>query len=344
MQISQISALNRPQNVSNKRNIASRSITFEGLKTPKTKSMFVFDLDGTLATATTEQLKTIFNKAKSCNSEMVYATGRTFKEFFKLQNKMANKGIELPIPNYLIANNGQFLYENIDGVLIENLAYQEQLIQKTNYNRDIVTQIMRKFAKSDRYKYTQAELNTLKNLNEVKISDPEFFDSKISYYEWNPSKNMAEYFLAHDINIEEFKKEVVDALAQKGCKVKFRENHYSKPVMDACNESILLQANTLRRFEDGSMNALFLCAADKSDGIDFIRKSKGINFSEILMAGNDDNDIPMAKLAQKGAKFICLNDASTRLINYCKNLKENVLVAVKNGADAIIEGLEVFTK
>ena len=92
------------------------------------------------------------------------------------------------------------------------------------------------------------------------------------------------------------------------------------------------------------MNALFLCAADKSDGIDFIRKSKGINFSEILMAGNDDNDIPMAKLAQKGAKFICLNDASTRLINYCKNLKENVLVAVKNGADAIIEGLEVFTK
>ena len=35
-------------------------------------------------------------------------------------------------------------------------------MQKTNYNRDIVTQTMRKFAKSDRYKYTQAELNTLK--------------------------------------------------------------------------------------------------------------------------------------------------------------------------------------
>ena len=115
MQIIPINALNKSQNVSNKRNIASRNITFKGLKTPKTKSMFVFDLDGTLATATTEQLKTIFNKAKSCNSEMVYATGRTFKEFFKLQNKMANKGIELPIPNYLIANNGQFLYENIDG-------------------------------------------------------------------------------------------------------------------------------------------------------------------------------------------------------------------------------------
>lgn len=311
---------------------------------PKTKSMFVFDLDGTLATATTEQLKTIFNKAKSCNSEIVYATGRTFKEFFKLQNKLANKGVDLPLPNYLIANNGQFLYENIDGIMVENLAYQEQLIQNTNYDREIVTQVMRDFAKSDKYRYTDAELNTLSNLNEVKLSDPEFFDSRITYYEWNPSKNMAEYFLAHDINLEEFKKEIVETLADKDCRVKFRENHYSKPIMDACNESILLQSNSLRRFKDGSMNALFLCAADKSDGIDFIRKNKEIDFSEILMAGNEDNDIPMAKLAQKGAKFICVNDASSRLLDYCNSIKENIFVALKNGADAILEGLEVFTR
>lgn len=344
MQITQITQLNNIQNITNKRNLAKRNISFEGLKVPNTKSMFVFDLDGTLATATTEQLKTIFNKAKSCNSEMVYATGRTFKEFFKLQNKLAGKGVDLPLPNYLIANNGQFLYENIDGVMIENLAYQEELMHKTNYNREIVTQVMRDFAKSDKYRYTDAELNTLANLNEVKLSDPEFFDSRITYYEWNPSKNMAEYFLAHDINVEEFKKEVVETLAEKGCRVKFRENYYSKPIMDACKDSILLQSNTLRRFKDGSMNALFLCAADKSDGIDFIKKNRGINFSEILMAGNEDNDIPMAKLAQKGAKFICLNDASSRLLDYCNSVKENIFVALKNGADAIIDGLEVFTK
>ena len=68
---------------------------------------------------------------------------------------MANKGIILPNPNYLIANNGQFLYENIDGLLVENLEYQQQLLQKTNYNRDIVTQTMKDFAKSDKYRYTQ---------------------------------------------------------------------------------------------------------------------------------------------------------------------------------------------
>ena len=344
MQITQITQLNNIQNITNKRNLTNRNISFEGLKVPNTKSMFVFDLDGTLATATTEQLKTIFNKAKSCNSEMVYATGRTFKEFFKLQNKLAGKGVDLPLPNYLIANNGQFLYENIDGVMIENLAYQEELMHKTNYNREIVTQVMRDFAKSDKYRYTDAELNTLANLNEVKLSDPEFFDSRITYYEWNPSKNMAEYFLARDINVEEFKNEIVETLAEKGCRVKFRENHYSKPIMDACKDSILLQSNTLRRFKDGSMNALFLCAADKSDGIDFIRKNRGINFSEILMAGNEDNDIPMAKLAQKGAKFVCLNNASSHLMDYCRSLKENIFVALKNGADAIIDGLEVFTK
>jgi len=344
MQISQITFLNKIQGIKNKKDIIKRDIFFEGLNTPKIKSMFVFDLDGTLATATNEQLKIIFNKAKTCNSEIVYATGRTFKEFLKLQSKMADRGILLPNPDYLIANNGQFLYENIDGLLVENLIYQEQLLQKTHYDRDIVMQIMKDFAKSDKYRYAQAELDTLENLSEVKFSDPEFFDSRISYYEWNPSKNMAEYFLAYDINVDEFKKEVVGALKQKGCNVKFRENHYSKPIMDACRESILLQANPLRRFKDGSMNALFLCAADKSDGIDFIRTNKGIDFSEILMAGNDDNDIPMAKLAQKGAKFICLNDASIRLLDYCRCLKENVFLALKGGAEAIIEGLEVFTK
>ena len=343
MQIQNTTYTNKFQSIKAKRNTAGNNISFRGLKHPETKSMFVFDLDGTLATATTEQLKTIFNKAKSCNSEIVYATGRTFKEFIKLQNKLANKGVNLPDPNYLIANNGQFLYENIGGVMVENLAYQEQLQQKTNYSREVVTQVMKDFAKSDKYRYTQAELNTLANLKEVKLSDPEFFDSRISYYEWNPSKNMAEYFLAHDVNIDVFKKEVTETLAKKGCKVKFRENRYSKPVMDACNKSILLQANSLRRFKDGSMNALFLCAADKSDGIEFIRKNEDIAFCEIVMAGNDDNDIPMAKLARKGAKFICLNDASARLVNCCKNIKENVYIAIKNGAAAIIEGLDVFT-
>lgn len=327
-----------------KRQTSQEKITFKGLTTPRVKSMFVFDLDGTLATASQKQLDFIVNKAKETNSDIIYATGRTLKEFFRLQDKMLSSNKVLPTPDYLIANNGQFLYQNINGQLLEELDYQKLLLNKSNYNREYITETIRKIAESDKYRYTSEQLATLDNLSEVKLSDPEFYNSKISYYEWNPSKNMAEYFLAHDVDLKELKNELNKILFKKGIKVKFRENHYTKPIMDACNKSILLQSNSLRRHPDGSMTALFVCAADKSDGIDYIRKKRGILNSEIIMAGNDDNDIPMAKFTQNGSKFICLADSSKKLIEYCEFMSRNIFLSVENGANGIVEGLKHFLK
>ncbi len=332
------------QNQYKKQTRYKENITFKGLSTPAIKSMFVFDLDGALATASQKQFDFILSKAKETNSDIIYATGRTLKEFFHLQDKMFSANKVLPAPDYLIANNGQFLYKNIGGQLLEELDYQKLLINKSNYNREHVTEAMRKISQTDKYRYTPEQLATLKNLNEVKDSDPVFYNSKITYYEWNPSKNMAEYFLAHDVILKELKKELNQILLKKGIKVKFRENYYTKPIMDACNKSILLQSNSLRRHPDGSMTALFLCAADKADGIDYIRKKRGILNSEIIMAGNDDNDIPMAKFTQNGSKFICLADSSKKLIDYCKSMSGNIFLSVENGANGIIEGLKHFLK
>ena len=319
-------------------------ISFCGLRNPQTKAMFVFDLDGTLATASKKQMLDIFKYAKRKNAQVIYATGRTYKEFVKLQNKLEQNGIIMPNPNYLIANNGQFLYENIDGCLIENIQYQKEIQQRTNYDRDIVTKTMQYLSQSDKYTYSEDELASLDNLQEIQKADPVFYKSKISYYEWNPSQNMAEYFLAHDIDIKALKSEITGLLAQKGIKVRFRENHYTKPIMDACKKSILLQSNKLRRHPDGSMTALFLCAADKAEGIEFIRKNENINYQDILMAGNDDNDMPMANLTNKGANFICLNNSSQRLKNYCLQLKGRIFNSCLEGAKAILDGIKYFTE
>ena len=54
MQIQNTTYTNKFQSIKAKRNTAGNNISFRGLKHPETKSMFVFDLDGTLATATTE--------------------------------------------------------------------------------------------------------------------------------------------------------------------------------------------------------------------------------------------------------------------------------------------------
>lgn len=333
-----ISRINNIPNISYNR--INNPISFKGIKNKDEQSLFVFDLDGTLATANQNRMQLIFEKAKDCNAEIVYATGRTYKEFLKLQNKLLENGVNLPNPKYLIVNNGQFLYENIDGFMVEETDYQTQLRNNTHFDRDIVFQTMKEFSKKEKYRYTDDELNSLPNLDEVKKSDPEFYNSRISYYEWNPSENMTEYFLSYDVDTKELKAEIVDELAKKGIKVRFRENHYTKPIMDACREDILLQSNKLRRHKDGSMTALFLCAADKADGIDYIRKKHKINYSEILMAGNDDNDIPMAGLSIKGANFICLKDSSKSLLDYCTSIKDNIYFSVKNGSDAIIEGIK----
>lgn len=335
--------LNTNNNIYKYNNYQIKQPTFCGLNDPKTKALFVFDLDGTLATASQNQMDTIFKTAKAHNGDIVYATGRTLKEVIKLQQKLKNNSITLPNPDYLITNNGNFLYENIDGILVENIKYQEELQNNTKFNRDIITNTIKRISQRPEYQYKNEELATLSNLEEIKLSDPEFYNSKITYYEWNPSKNMAEYFLSHDINPQNFKKELNEELSKHNIKVKFRENHYTKPIMDACKTSILLQSNPLRRHKDGSMTALFICAGDKSTGIEFIKKLKNIAYSDILMAGNDDNDIPMAKITRKGAKFICLNDASENLITFCKQqFRKNVLLSVKNGADAILNGLETF--
>ena len=308
--------------------------------------MFVFDLDGTLATATPKQLNQIFAKAKNCSADIVYATGRTKKEVVKLQKELLDKGVVLPNPKHLITNNGQYLYDNIDGQMVESLSYQNMIQAKSHYNRDVVTQTMHEIAHSDKYKYSDEELESIPNLQEVKASDPDFYNSKISYYEWNPSPNMSEYFIAHDVDNDELKDEIVGTLSEKNINVKFRDNLYSKKIMDACSDrpEILLQSNNLRRHPNGEMTALFLCAGDKSDGIEFLKNQKGVLYKDILMAGNEDNDIPMANLSEKGAKFICLKDASIRLIDHCAKIKDNIFLSIQNGADAIVSGIKHFTK
>ena len=86
---------------------------------------------------------------------------------------------------------------------------------------------MKKLSQTDKYRYTPEQLATLNNLSEIRNSDPLFYNSRIIFYEWYPSKNMAEYFLAQDVDLAGLKKELNQILSKKGIKVKFRENHYT---------------------------------------------------------------------------------------------------------------------
>lgn len=329
--------------IMNKKN--SNSICFSGLKNSSTKCMFVFDLDGTFAHGTKEELSKIVEIAKQRVANLVYATGRNKKEVEKLQQKLAEKGITLPTPDYLVCNNGQFLYENIDGTLVKNAQYEVQLKAKTNFDGKKIFEIMIGLAHSDKYRFNAPEiqrLEGLENYQQIRENDPSFFTSKITYYEWNASEFMSEYFVASGISLEKLKADIQSELAKTGIKAKFIENRYSKTIMDACNENILLQSHPLRRYSDGSMTALFLCPADKADGVQYLKKQLGVPYNEILMAGNDDNDVSMAQLSKKGAYFICLNNASDKLkqiSNSLKNFVSTLFIVKNDGAKGILDGM-----
>lgn len=326
------------------------SVNFSGLRCPETRAMFVFDLDGTFAHGLNEDILKVLELKKKANAVLTYATGRTLKEVKNLQAKLEAKGIFLPTPDHLITNNGQFIYENIGGELVEDLNWQKQLRETTGFDRSKICRIMYDIAHRSEYAFNKTEykkLLALDNFRQIKETDPDFWDSKISYYEWNASANMVEYFIAAGVDINKFKNTILAEFSKVGIKTKFIDNHYSKPIMDACRPSILLQSHQLRRHPDGSMSVLFLSPADKGDGIEYLGKKLNISRDEIVMAGNDNNDLSMASLVKNGSFFICVSNATEKLKDFANEIKRqikggmtnNVIFTTQEGVKGILEGL-----
>jgi len=99
--------------------------------------------------------------------------------------------------------------------------------------------------------------------------------------------------------------------------------------------------------ENPDHKIMFLAPFNKASGINYLKKDLNIPNEEILLAGNDNNDISMAKLTESGSKFICLNNSSNRLKHVCNKIKEhcdNVYMAMNNGTNGILEGFSNFIK
>lgn len=320
-----------------------RPTHFQGIHAPKAKALFVFDLDGTFAEGTESEIQAILRFQQQKNGILVYATGRTLKEFYKLQAKLKETGGYLPLPQYLITNNGQFLYEQRDGVLIEDKAWERYLQEKTNFNRSIVYDTMKALAHRKEYLLNHKKYEHQVDVKLLQAQDPDFWKSKISYYQWNPSKFMVEFFVSPDIEIEALKAQISEHLNQKGITTKFILNRYPKPIMDACSSDIRLQTQPIRQDQHGTVTALFLCPADKADGVEYIRAKNNIAAPEVILAGNDTNDVSLAHFVQQGAYFIGVGNAHQILLDCIKKLKaqwsNNVIVAKQTGAAGILEGL-----
>lgn len=342
MRISRINSSQQASSINNKKNT---QVQFSGWQQLKSKCLGVFDLDNSLMHGTNEEIKRIIETVSQRNGIKVYATGNTLEQVLSKQKKLASEGIDLPTPDYLISNNGQYIYENIEGFLVKDVQYESMLKSKTNFESKKVFELMKTLANAPKYSFNNQEYNKLTllgNFESIKASDPDFYKSKITHYLWSPSNFMSEYIIAPGVKIKGFQRAIKKELENIGIKTKFIENLYPAKIVDKCPESIKLQSHSLRCNKDGGITAMFLCPADKADGVEYLKRKLNVAYKEILMAGDDDNDISMAKLAKKGAHFVAVNNSSNRLQIACLNVKTKlgtIFISQYEGAKGIIEGM-----
>lgn len=93
--------------------------SFSGVKSPESKGIFAFDLDGTLAKGISESIKEVLKTVEQRNGVLVYATGRSKDEVELLQKELSEKGVDLPSPDFLVAEDGAVIYENVENSLQE---------------------------------------------------------------------------------------------------------------------------------------------------------------------------------------------------------------------------------
>ena len=329
------------------------TVSFSGLKSKGNECLFVFDLDGTFIEGSNEDIKEILMLQKEKQAILTYATGQTLTDFAECQKKLKGKGVILPTPKYLISNNGQFVYENINGKLVQDMNWTHELEMKTNFNRDEIGKTIKSIGQKPEYKFDENTFKKLKrrpDFQERKKIDRDFWNSKISYYEWRASPYMLEYIVSPNTDLDKLQKTIEDNLKSQGRNVKFISNKFDKTIVNECPKNILLKCRPFREDSEGAVTALFVCAADKADGVEYVKNKLKIPDSEILKAGNDTNDISLAESTKSGSFFICVSNAAEKLKEYVIKLKNNAenefpdnLINVKKpGASGIIEGINTI--
>lgn len=323
------------------------SLSFKGLYDKQAPALFVFDLDGTFANGDAEDIKQTINLQKERNASLVYATGRDLGGFKRLQNSLKFKNIELPTPQYLIADDGQFIYKkNSDGELEQDLEWQNIIKQNTGFDEQKVYNTVLKIANRQEYLFKEDDVKRINNLEDVireKNLDKNFLKSKIGYYEWSHSCNKLEFSVSSDVNIPKFLKDINSELNKEGIKPKFITNKADLSTVSEYDRNMILEKEPIRISPDGKINYIFVCAADKAEGVEYVRKKLDIPYNEIVLAGNDGNDISLNKLTDKGSFFICVANATNTLKDFIfKNHSKNTLFAKEDGAKGILEGIKTI--
>lgn len=328
-------------NVANKSNSDKRTVNnnkstyvtnFGGLH-GKSKTLLCLDIDGTFENKL-EKLGDFFNLKKQIKGVLCFNTGRNLEKFYEKQRKLAQKGLILPTPKFLIARNGLYLYEKIGDQLVEHQGYSEKLT--AHFDREKVLDVMNGIAFRPEYL-----------MPGVKCAKPgDFNSSKLCQIEFWPSPRMVQFICDSSIS-DNILRTLKNRFKECDMDVRIIKQSFSKEECELTCTPEQMAVIRPRLNKDNYITQVDISAANKADGVDFLQKQINIPNNEVVMAGNDENDISMAKLTKDEERsFIGVKGRTKNLEKYMRdlvsknnNLRNNLIFATQEGLEGIMEGI-----
>lgn len=317
---------------------------------------YIFDLDKTFALGSDESIHHCYDQIKSQQGLLVYDTARSVDEFKELQENLAQKGVNLPTPDYFIGMSGEKVYTVENGDFIEDADWTKQLLS-TNFT----------------FEKVKKALDTLSSNPEYQIKDALTGNvtSKLyqyTYYNEPKREHYLEYLVAP--GLKNLEKDLDTLLKQENITYRLTHTHFYKKIVDELLEHPVdfkreFGEQIAQKFKDFGIedkekaDVILLSAANKGDAAHYLMNKLGINRENIVTAGDGGND---ASLIDVGKLFICVGNAKKALVEFIEAHKisveeikteagrllsvknddgsrSSVLLAEKDGAEAIDNGL-----
>lgn len=307
----------------------AQCINFKGLTRESTaeKSTYLlaFDLDGTFLECDKKSIEKFMDLSKQRNCKLAYVSGRVLSELDSIREKFAQKGIEIPVPDFFISNNGQYLYENINGKMFPSEEWNDILVN-TGFDRDQIIAKMEKLV-------DQTSVNSKPSLMQ---------------FDYRKCDLNIEYLVGSNL-VPNIKKVVGDFLKESNIKARVIYDYV--PSEDIKATLPMFAPEIQERIKplldkNGGLLTFYLSAANKADSVEFLRTKLKLDKNHVITAGNAGNDI---SLATSGFWFVLVRNAQEilkEIINtLSSDIKEKIIQASKNGTAGINEALEqIFSR
>lgn len=313
--------LQKPDNKYLNRSSTLKSLSFNGVKPQKADSfnsnkyLLAFDLDGTFLLTDKNAVDAFKSIVKNKDHNLAFVTSRSINELAQLKEEYAQKGVDLPTPDYFISNDGQYIYKvNETKKGIEMILDEDWDAKVSQFSMDkakeVVNELIEKTKKGDK--------------------------PSIKFIDFKTTDFNAWYLFDHKYK-DTMSKDLTTMLKHKSVAGYVIDDYVESPYMKKKPNF-----EEFKSFLDkkGGCYAFCISASNKAGAVKHLQQKLNIKADHVITAGDGGNDI---SLTESGFFFIIVNNAKEILKEHVQNLstlfKNHILKVKDEGLAGINEGL-----